>query len=605
MACEGSSPAADPCQGVTCSGHGICAISGGKAICACDKGYFAEGLECRPLEPQDPCLGVACSGHGDCIVQDDAAVCVCDMGYHPQGLACLENDPQDPCLGVDCSGRGTCRIEADGPVCECQVGYHPVGLSCVKDTHPCDGITCSGHGQCLADENQEPFCQCDAGYHSEDLTCVENRPEPCDGVTCSGHGSCELDGNDQPRCACEPGYHPVDLNCLPDDPEPCDGVACSGHGRCVAEQGAARCECDAGYHPEGLACAADTSGDGLPIWFLHITDCHFGESAVAASLTTTFFSTVVPAIEPVAAINTGDETDGGSSYQWLLYQDAAAGAPPYPQYFEIPGNHDKKSGDGQPFIASSWTGRAGGGFFGLTHLGTTAGPVRAVRVDTADSTMNAVNIAGILGSAQAAQLVSLIDSDTSDSRFSIIAAHHPMLGLEQLRLGADSMQQIIDRAGALIYLCGHTHRAEIGWLGRTLHVMGPSLGKTSPTTYSLVSLDTTGPAVRLVQLSSSPTWPVTMITSPADAALAGVNPHAGELPAAASVTVRALAFAPGGISKVEVQLGDGPWVEMARLRDHVYQVDLTLPGLAGNTTLRARASAGSGTDVHEITVKVK
>ncbi len=48
----GTSPApvdggpGDPCAGQTCSGHGLCAVAMGRALCVCDQGYDASGLTC-------------------------------------------------------------------------------------------------------------------------------------------------------------------------------------------------------------------------------------------------------------------------------------------------------------------------------------------------------------------------------------------------------------------------------------------------------------------------------------------------------------------------------------------------------------------------------
>jgi hypothetical protein len=42
----GSDADSDPCDGVTCSGHGRCLTDRGTAVCVCDEGYHAVGLEC-------------------------------------------------------------------------------------------------------------------------------------------------------------------------------------------------------------------------------------------------------------------------------------------------------------------------------------------------------------------------------------------------------------------------------------------------------------------------------------------------------------------------------------------------------------------------------
>ncbi len=89
----GTVDAGDPCEGVTCSGHGTCQVTGGQAECICDPGYHPENLECVP---DDPCEGVTCSGHGTCQVTGGQAECICDPGYHAQGLACVADNPTCP-----------------------------------------------------------------------------------------------------------------------------------------------------------------------------------------------------------------------------------------------------------------------------------------------------------------------------------------------------------------------------------------------------------------------------------------------------------------------------------------------------------------------------
>jgi hypothetical protein len=131
---SGGSDERDPCDGVGCSGEGICAVASGAAVCVCDEGFRAQGLSCVPIE--DPCGGVACSGAGTCVVAAGQAACLCDEGYRPEGLTCVEASASNPCEGVTCAGHGTCVQEASGPVCECQPYYRAVGLSCIE--------TCNG-----------------------------------------------------------------------------------------------------------------------------------------------------------------------------------------------------------------------------------------------------------------------------------------------------------------------------------------------------------------------------------------------------------------------------------------------------------------------------
>ncbi len=96
----------------------------------------------RP-SPSDPCLGVTCTGHGTCgVTSSDVALCVCNEGYHAQGLDCLSNT--DPCAGIDCAWHGscdagtcTCFAGYTGSNCAaCAQGYEPQGSACVASSTP-------------------------------------------------------------------------------------------------------------------------------------------------------------------------------------------------------------------------------------------------------------------------------------------------------------------------------------------------------------------------------------------------------------------------------------------------------------------------------------
>ncbi|HPQ81951.1 MAG TPA: hypothetical protein PLZ86_09595 [bacterium] len=55
----------------------------------CGRDLSAEGEE----EARDPCDGVDCSGRGVCVPTRDSFVCVCDRGYYQQGPECLQDEP--------------------------------------------------------------------------------------------------------------------------------------------------------------------------------------------------------------------------------------------------------------------------------------------------------------------------------------------------------------------------------------------------------------------------------------------------------------------------------------------------------------------------------
>ncbi len=547
------------CEQVTCSSQGDCVIWDGEPACVCYAGYQAEGLDCVA----EPCTGVSCSGHGSCAILDDKPVCICDQDFHPEGLFCLEDNVEDPCQGVNCSSHGNCALLDDQPVCICDQGYHPVDLSCIENNveDPCEGVSCSGHGNCAV-QNDQPVCICDHGYHAEELSCVEDLVvDPCQDVNCSGHGNCAIQ-NDQPLCVCDNGYHSEELSCVEDDVvDPMD----------------------------------------RPVWFLHISDTHFGEAPSVTHFLNIFIEEIMPTVEPAATLHTGDVVDKGSTnYQWASYRSVIDGnLPAYPAYLEIPGNHDVKDDGTSNFLTNSHTGRAGGGMYGQSFADTSAGPVRIVRANTADSSVNLIAIAGLMGQDQTDDLLALPDGP-ADTSFSVVAAHHPIAGLEQLRLeSASRMRNVIDHFGSNLYFCGHVHKEKITWVEDTLMVQASSLGKTDSKSFAIVSMDDTGPAAKFVEVGegaiASVSWPVALITHPANTALGNDNPHAlGYPPGQSGIKLRMIAFSPSGVFSAEMRVDDGAWVPMDYFGDHLWEASFTTPVSAGDCELEVRVTSDEG-----------
>jgi len=179
----------------------------------------ADGITDTAADPApDPCEGIDCGGNGRCaVVGGDTAVCMCDAGYHAEGLECVENVPGEECSGVTCSGHGTCvvvRNDPDYPFCACDEGYHNEGdTNCVPDE---DGMTCG------------------AGTHEEDGVCVPDDPGegPCAGVTCSGHGTCVVMEGGTAWCECDPGYAPTSSGGIWDGPDMCALLPCLSNAEC-------------------------------------------------------------------------------------------------------------------------------------------------------------------------------------------------------------------------------------------------------------------------------------------------------------------------------------------------------------------------------------
>lgn len=212
------------CEGITCSGHGICEVNNGKADCNCDRGYRPGKA---PFSCEDKCLGVACDSHGICSHDGGTgdAICICDFGYgdteHPD--RCI-----DWCDGMSCSDHGSCRKNSQGAYCACDYGYHPEELNCLKDGDPCEGVTCSGHGICYVSGDQTR-CNCDLGYYADGINCLGGVGSHCEQSSdCSG---------DTPFCSVlskELGYCST-LSCGE------DGAACLDNGLCYSDFCYRRC----------------------------------------------------------------------------------------------------------------------------------------------------------------------------------------------------------------------------------------------------------------------------------------------------------------------------------------------------------------------------
>ncbi|HQL57216.1 MAG TPA: hypothetical protein PLN07_06380, partial [Myxococcota bacterium] len=152
------------CVGFDCGAHGHCAVGAEGPLCICDQGYTLQDGLCKESPTDDPCEGITCDNHGVCAVtQGKTAVCLCRIGYHADGTNCVEDDvPRSPCAGVTCGGHGSCLVNADNEaVCICDEGYHQEGGdNCVATAGPCAGVTCGGHGSCLVNADNQAVCIC-------------------------------------------------------------------------------------------------------------------------------------------------------------------------------------------------------------------------------------------------------------------------------------------------------------------------------------------------------------------------------------------------------------------------------------------------------------
>jgi predicted MPP superfamily phosphohydrolase len=353
---------------------------------------------------------------------------------------------------------------------------------------------------------------------------------------------------------------------------------------------------------------AATSG-ATPVWILHITDTHIGENTVAApNDLIAFVSQVLPVVKPMFTVHTGDLTDSGATTEFSDYRAIVVGkVPDYPSFIEVIGNHDVKTNGTADFLASSLTGAAGAGPYGVTYVDLPVGRVQVARTNTSDSTSNLKNIAGVITAGQVSDLLALPPSPVP-VRYSIVLAHHPYSALT----GDTNMQQVVDHFKPQIYFCGHVHKWDISWQAQTLVIQGATLGKVSgtQTNFALAALDDDGPAAKNLAidytLTPATAWPLVLITRPGNAQLAGTNPVAAPLPAGrAGVALRAIAFAPSPVTSVQLQIDKGAWTSMAAAGQGVWATTFTAPASAGNHTLTVNASSTEGTASDSVTVVVK
>jgi len=153
----------------------------------------------------DPCEGVTCSGHGRCFTDRGTAVCVCDDGYRADGLECVcAPDCDERECGPDGCG-GTClpgceateRCNEETGLCECvpDCGSRECGMDPVCETLSCG--TCDGCERCTADGT----CTLPSGvrFDSRSGLCWQDPPavgtyvwssaiDVCAALSLGGHG---------------------------------------------------------------------------------------------------------------------------------------------------------------------------------------------------------------------------------------------------------------------------------------------------------------------------------------------------------------------------------------------------------------------------------
>jgi calcineurin-like phosphoesterase family protein len=385
-----------------------------------------------------------------------------------------------------------------------------------------------------------------------------------------------------------------------------------------------------------------------PVVLLHISDTHFGGDTNLSSvdglgsddpavlqydpkaLMSTLIADIMPAVNPLATVHTGDMVNEGFQLKpWQSYQGVVANLS-YPNYLEVPGNHDfkistttlggKDIGDGRVnFTAYSKIGNAlktSGDRYGITRLNSQLGAVRLMRTNTAASphNLNSENIDGYFNAEQKDALLN--DSElNSPALLTVVLGHHPVTGKNKIATNNALMLELIanSKVNAPIYLCGHVHAPAIMWAEKTLVVQADTFGRHGQqSSFYLVGYDAGVASAKLVHVdatkSPSLDWPIVFITAPANSVLGSDNPNAKPyISGQPAPKLRTMVFSPDSatIASVAYSIDQGAWSGLNRITGRLWESSLPVQALlSGNHTVTVRATLING-QYGEDTISIK
>lgn len=246
-----------PCEGVDCSGHGVCHTDGFWPLCSCDPGWIPSGRWCVP--------GGDVGGDADADGRDVSRTCgdgvtdlteECDDGNANETDGCTSLCTYSCHLAADCEDGNECTED----LCLTAGG----GRACSSSPARV-GESCDDGNECTIDEVCNDAGECVGEAAPADTLCDNHLY--CDGApdVCNGAGACVpmsmppcpvagcVAGCDETADACVPAA--ADTICRPaagacDVDERCDGVSVSCPDNAFAGAGA---PCD-----DGSGCPNDT-----------------------------------------------------------------------------------------------------------------------------------------------------------------------------------------------------------------------------------------------------------------------------------------------------------------------------------------------------------
>jgi hypothetical protein len=411
-------------------------------------------------------------------------------------------------------------------------------------------------------------------------------------------------------------------------------LACAALAVMALAPGEARVEA------RGAAAPSYCSDGSHVFWFVHASDLHIGTRGSTDSDNLSWLVTTGRnIINPLFTVMTGDLTNstngnlldypnGPYQAEWDQYKSILATAGITRQaradYYDVPGNHDAYNDKYFAFYRAnaiqgdrytpggqlSWTVPLS---FGTYHF---------VGVNTADNTGASFSILAPYGdyagldSSELSALSSDLAANASASA-TFVFGHHPVTstGSSQdtyLYYGASTFVSTLSAKGVQAYNYGHAHdNVETIFAGDsyTGAITPPirysrvaSLGKDSPNSYSVVSVDCNG--VNSVTQAVG-TWPVVLVTAPVNRYVgSALNPSAYDVPAASN-PIRALVFDVASVTQVRFRVdGATTWTTMTRVAPSSPQWAGTWDASATTAGEHAIEVQATGTTVRSHVIKV-
>jgi hypothetical protein len=392
---------------------------------------------------------------------------------------------------------------------------------------------------------------------------------------------------------------------------------------------------------QGNHSAAYCSATDQVFWFVHASDTHIGASGSTDSNNLRWLVTTAKAvIAPLFTVVTGDLTDstngnflnypnGPYQAEWDQYRSilTTAGVTAN-DYYDIPGNHDAYNDrDFAYYKRNAIQGGAFNGQLAWTKDIPGIGRYHFLAVNTPDNTGAPFSIVPPYGdyagldSTELTAMAADLSTNAAAAELTFVFGHHPVssTGNSSDTYLYDGASQFVGQLGTSqvsAYNYGHVHdNVETHFDGNSYTGPMPgagmrysrvaSLGKDSPNSYSVVSVDCNG-----VNSVTQPvgTWPLVLITAPVNRYVGGVfNPYAYDVPALSSNPIRALVFDGGTIAQVRFRIdGSTTWYPMDRVTGTQSQWAATWDASAlvgGEHSIEVQA-VGTTTRSHTIKVNV-